>query len=51
MYLAPPLAVTFPFNVLVGIFVYHQIAVAMARGSIGQVWAVVSVGFLWKCQQ
>ena len=29
VYLSPPLAVTFPFNVLVGIFVYHQIAVAV----------------------
>lgn len=35
VYLAPPLTVTFPFNVLVGIFIYHQIAVAMAGGSIG----------------
>ncbi len=30
VYLSPPLAVTFPFNVLVGIFVYYQIALAVA---------------------
>ncbi len=30
VYMAPPLVVTFPFNVLVGILIYHRIAVAMA---------------------
>jgi hypothetical protein len=30
VYLAPPLAVSFPFNVFVGILIYHQIAVAIA---------------------
>ncbi len=30
IYLSPPLAVTFPFNVLVGVLIYHQLAVAVA---------------------
>lgn len=30
IYLSPPLAITFPFNVLVGVFIYHQVAVLVS---------------------
>lgn len=29
IYLSPPLAITFPFNVLLGVFIYHQVALLM----------------------